>query len=1194
MAFKKLMVHALLLAGGLIPAWAQRVIVLPAGASSSVATALSVEPFGPADGAGAIAAEPSAFRAFSNSDGSLYFIVTTSKVVVVRPDGGRDQEPVPIALPVSNAAVAPNGDQLFVTAGSTSSGSLYVFEASGGLLSAAGAVTVGNNPFDVAVSADSKTAYVVSSAGIQSVDLAALSASAPVPLAGLQVSAGAHPGITIAPNGLIYVNALNAIYEIHPATLAILHTIAVGGYPGKPSFNPNATAGVVANQLASDPEASVLDVTGHRVTNTLENFSVHFDNIWYIDTNRIYASSSAVGQLFVFTSGSPGSSIREARFPTNPIANVVSTTISNETGAIKYLFVITNSGAYRVDLTNPSGTPSFSNLMSVAGPSFYVSPAMIGDLATVQQFNAVQSPAAGSPSLPLVIRLSKSDGTPLAHQLVAWTPPSGVTLQNAMTATNIQGIATATATVVNGGSAQVVAAFPGTSTPSVTFTLNVSGGGGGGDGGGNELPPGISVLSGNGLVTRGGFPTPEPMAVIVRDAAGSPVAGVPVTWTLANRTGSLLVNNRDAGQGSCTFPADGVTCSTDSRGISSVFFQGFSLPSGGGNSFLATTVTATVPAQGTVPAGSVQFTESSVPAVQNGSGDLGRLPLVFTAQPPAGTLQITGQAGQTLPAGIQLTVQAINPGSILMPNVSVTVRAHQLYTLGGDTPAATCVGGSVLSGANGIARCDLVLGNTPGTYTLYRVVGGYDIIAYTLVITAAPPPPKVPTTITKVSGDNQSGAVGQALPTRLVGLVKDQSGAAMPSQAVTWAVLSGKATLTTPASQTDSTGKASSGVTLGNTPGDVQIKLTAGNASVTFTLHVTNPITALSKAGGDNQTANTGVTFALPVTVQVSTAQGPAPNAPVTFSVTGPATLSGGPVVNTGADGKAAISVVAGGTAGAVQVTASAGGHNATFNLTVRLPGPQLTLGSFLNGASFQLGFGFGSIVAIRAPGLTFGLDLEPGSCLTGATMAGPVPIGPLATRVAGVEFQFGSLLAPIISICRGLDGTEQAMVQAPFELAPYTTSVTARYGAGTGITTEFSVNDVSVRNTLPGIFESGGVAVALLPDGTYVSAARPAHPGDEIRVLTTGLGPVLPGVQTNVPGVPGQFPYFMPIVTLNGAGVAGVTAEYARNLIGVFVVTFQIPSDVATGAAVPLEVDVRTDRGDIVAGSVSHIPIAP
>src|SRR4029453_800481 len=131
---------------------------------------------------------------------------------------------------------------------------------------------------------------------------------------------------------------------------------------------------------------------------------------------------------------------------------------------------------------------------------------------------------------------------------------------------------------------------------------------------------------------------------------------------------------------------------------------------------------------------------------------------------------------------------------------------------------------------------------------------------------------------------------------------------------------------------------------------------------------------------------------------------------------------------------------------------------------------------------------------------------------------------GGLPTRIAGVEFQIGSKLAPIFAICKNEDGTEQANIQVPFEVAPVKSWAVVRYNAGTPQMTEFSTPELEIRNAAPGIFEYyvsdstlGGVGVK--GDGSLLSPGNPAHPGDTIEVYVTGLGPVLPTAASNVPG---------------------------------------------------------------------------
>jgi uncharacterized protein (TIGR03437 family) len=197
---------------------------------------------------------------------------------------------------------------------------------------------------------------------------------------------------------------------------------------------------------------------------------------------------------------------------------------------------------------------------------------------------------------------------------------------------------------------------------------------------------------------------------------------------------------------------------------------------------------------------------------------------------------------------------------------------------------------------------------------------------------------------------------------------------------------------------------------------------------------------------------------------------------------------------------------------------------------------------------------------------------------------------------MAGIEVEFSGWKAPIFSVCRDGGDVGRITVQAPFELAPGTITVVVRTGLGTAEAREQVAGGVPILPAFPGIFEQelagGRIAVALRQDGTPVSAADPARRGETLRILATGLGPVLPTVKTNQPGVPGQAPFFRPVLKLDGREVERVTAEYAKNLIGVFVVTFEVPEDAAAGPDVPLLLDVVEGSGDVHVGVPSRIPV--
>ena len=1177
-----------------VPAEGQRLIVLPGAASSaSTGSAYSVAPFA---SAGTINAGAHAFRVLGNQAGSRFYVITTSSVVVVDSAGAQTQTPLPISQPVAGAALSPDGKTLVVVSGTSSSGSATIFDVSASTVSQTAAVTIGSNPQDVAVSPDSETAYVVDTAGVRRVDLSANTAGTPVTLAGLAPIGTARAGIAVGLNGLVYVNAQSAVYELHPSTLATLHTISVGGFAGKLSFSSDYTKAVVANQV-SDPLLAIVNLATHTVTSTLTSATLggqqwFFDRAFFAAADSvIYATSPTAGYLYRFTSVLGG--IQAPSFPPlGQIGNVISSAISNEAGSPTYLFIAGPANVTRLDISSAATEPVVVPLTASTGPAFYVAPVKTGTASSVVRYNAVQSVNPGTLAVPLVVRLLDANRNPLVNQGVAWSAPQGVSVQSSMTKTNGDGIAEAIVTAPSAaGQVSVVASFlGGSSLANATFTLNVttSGGGGGDNGGGGPVTGGVSIVSGNGQVAGTGKPMTEPLVVAVRDAFGTPVAGAKVTFLPS--LGFLLANTLDADQADCTYTSAGLACTANSQGLASVFYQApSSVPSG--KDYQNATVTASTPTVESTPGGSVVFTETGI------ASGIDSIALA----PTSPNTTITGQAGQTLKGAFKVKFQyPIGPQAI--PGVGVIVRPTFSYLFGNSSPAS-CVGpgGTALSAADGVATCDLVLGTQPGTYSMYRVAGGVDVQPFTLVITRPTP---VATTITKV-GDNQAAPVGQTLT--LTATVVDQLGNVMANTTVSWSKLSGSATLVSPGTKTDSQGKTSTGVTL-NGVGAIQVKITSGSVSQIFNLTGTVVVGSVTKTKGEPQSAAENSAFAIPLEVLVKDAQGGVVTGlPVAFATTqGSATLSAASVV-TDANGKASVTVTAGGTPGDVKVTATAGGITQTFTITILPPGPQLTTGSFVNGASFlagpyvngviQPGFSAGSILTIMAPGLASGLSLAPGNCLSEVALLGALP-----TRVAGVEFQFGDKLAPIFAICLGEDGTTgQANLQVPFELGAGKVGMIVRYGAGTSSPNEFHMNDLSVLSASPGIFEypvdaSTNAAAAIRPDGSMVSASNPAKQGETIRVYTTGLGLVLPSQKTNQVGFPGQRPYFTPTVKLGGTDLGGVTAEYAENVVGIFVVTFQIPSTQTVGNTVELVIGAVTDKGTgniPYKSQISHIAVA-
>ena len=81
------------------------------------------------------------------------------------------------------------------------------------------------------------------------------------------------------------------------------------------------------------------------------------------------------------------------------------------------------------------------------------------------------------------------------------------------------------------------------------------------------------------------------------------------------------------------------------------------------------------------------------------------------------------------------------------------------------------------------------------------------------------PPPSTPTTLTMVSGNSQTGVQGQSLASPLTVLVTDANSNPVSGVTVTFTVTGGGGTLSTGSVTTNSSGLASSTLTLGPTAG---------------------------------------------------------------------------------------------------------------------------------------------------------------------------------------------------------------------------------------------------------------------------------------------------------------------------------------------------------------------------------------
>ncbi|HTB10689.1 MAG TPA: Ig-like domain-containing protein [Bryobacteraceae bacterium] len=347
------------------------------------------------------------------------------------------------------------------------------------------------------------------------------------------------------------------------------------------------------------------------------------------------------------------------------------------------------------------------------------------------------------------------------------------------------------------------------------------------------------------------------------------------------------------------------------------------------------------------------------------------------------------------------------------------------------------------------------------------------------------------------------------------------------------------------------------------------------------------PVT-MTISSGDAQTGPPGTSVS--IAVKVADASGmPVGGVTVNFAVsTGTASLSAGSAT-TGGDGTASIQLTLGATAGALKITASAGGlSSVTFNLTVTqpivtTPMPTITSGG-VEGAALSVpavqALSTGGIASVF--GTNFGATAAYQKVGTGDLVNGDVP-----TNFQGICVTVGGVNAPVF----GASAT-QVNFQAPVLTSGGTAAVQVITGCGTAnaltsnavmiatqpATPEFfyfvqnanGINPVAATDAITGV----GIAAANLFPG---SGFAPAYPNEYVTVYATGFGGTNPAV------APGAFPTALApaagvvTVTLGGVAIPAANVLYAGvtpGSPGLYQVNLLIPAGTPNGN-LPLVIQV-------------------
>ena len=630
----------------------------------------------------------------------------------------------------------------------------------------------------------------------------------------------------------------NTVIATSPGLTNSPLTITVTGGAGAAtqlSLNGGSTAATVNTAVAVPPSVVVRDANNNPVAGITVTFAV--------------------------TSG--GGSITGATAVTN--ANGVATLTSWTLGATAGVNTLTASST---GLTNSPLTISASSVVTGATQM-----ALNGGSATGTAGQVVAVP-------PSVV-VKDASNNPVAGVLVSFAVTSGGgTVTGATQTTNAQGVATVGAWTLGAtaGTNTIVATSTGLANSPLTISATAS------------TAPATQIASYAGSVagTVGAVVATNP-AVIVKDAAGNPVAGVDVTFAVTSGGGSMT----------------GVTQKTNAQGIATV--GGWTL----GTSVGTNTATATSAAlTGSPVTFSVTSSASTATTLVVNAGNA-QSAAASTAVPTAPSVKVTDQYGNAVP-GVAVTFAATTGGGSVTGGTQST-NASGIATVGSWTLGAS-------AGLNTLTVTSTGLGGSPLAITATGTSTGASLATST--VTASPTSITADGTTTSTLTIQLKDAAGNNLSASGGTLtVVKTSGPALTLSAVTdngngTYTATVKGTVTGTATFTASLG----GNAITNVSNPVTVTLTPGAASLAQSTVTASP-TSITADGSSHST----------LTVQLKDAQGNS------------LTASGGTVTMVRTAGTGTIGAVTDNGNGTYTATLTSGVAAGSGSITASLNGSALT-----------------------------------------------------------------------------------------------------------------------------------------------------------------------------------------------------------------------------------------------------------
>ncbi len=1127
---------------------------------------------------------PGAVKQVLLADDGVRLVVVTQNaaapISIIDVSAGGVGQPRPLTLPSGTpvrAAFSPDGSRLLVA--TTNPARVYFVQMDNEQI-LQDFVALSADAVDMEFTKDGEHLIVLMNSNIlQPVRVSDWLPLAPISLAGSYPSGSLS--LSIAPFGSIYITGLNVLIELSGAppfaelarTSPLLPSLP---HPGKLIFTPTGAKAYAAGRLQGGHSIGLFDLT-LRGTNSPAGSPIAsaavvstvggpfgatpqlVDPILLVREDRAIVLAPSVPEVFDITRGLGGGlNVTDLRINQQVLAGVPSIAASDEIpNSLRFYYVDGTGRHFMVPL---AGLGNINQRDLAVGQLSYVSPPSAGAPGNLLGYGAGKTVQPGT-VLRYYVRVFDFGGRPVKGATVTFRPGLGAPAISPATAlTNRDGFAYVDVTAPSSAGDFTVEALAGNLDP-VALTSTVAGqpgGGGGGGGGGTPAGPKLAKVSGDGQLSMVGVINQD-LVVRALDAEGNPIPNKEILWQTASNGVSFISQNPSV---------------TDANGEARMRFYVFGLTD------------PSLPFYQVEIEAVADFGKTVFYATQYPNDDSGR-PLVLLEVPSSAERTINLKLGKPEAGLLKIRVQSGiglgRPANVPIANVSLKVTSRNTDPEAG--PVVRCVEENPLSTAEGIATCTLVATGEIGTTFFDALVGNESTIPDVRVIVAPGDP--VPPII--VSGNNQSGKVGEALPAKLVAKIVDAGGNPLANQQVTWIVSNPNALqLVNAVSTSGSDGLVSTGVLLGVIPGQYTVTVRNGQLDAVFTVTVESVISTLRKVAGDGQpVVPLNTAFPQPLVVEVlDVLNRPAQGITVNWTVTGSATVSEAVSV-TDANGRAQVTVTAGASPGQITVTAEAANlAPVSFSLQSRLPGPGVTPESFRNYATGQIGVSPGNLVILSASGIARNVN--------GAAVANLL-IGRLPVEFKGlvVEFRSGgkSSYAPIYWIVQ--DGNvEEALIQVPYEITGTSVDVNVSID---GIATP--VTGVPVTPLSPGMIEDTidgrRAAIVIRSDGLLATKATPARRGETVRLYAIGLGQATPLAETNRVGRSGQKVTATVAVGIDNAGVDVIEAKLAENLIGIYEVLFKIPEDAQLGDR-PLGLVTAQQGGTPYYAQGSVIPIGP